>query len=275
MDNISDQALPETSFEFSHYNQDKIIISFGPKNGFLWRGEAFDEKKHLIEGLNKVFTEGFTQGDEQSILANLDYIKQNYPDFICASNTYCNEGEFTGLEHEDSSAGTYGCVFLIDTSKKNLQSIPLCEENLLNPVFVKNYPDVIYEGPDHVIISKIGPECIKGARPSAFFAYAFGIEKETFIMNPNYQGILRLGEISKFAGTSKFYTLSMLALKYPDLPIEEVYKNYLKADEKAMQSDASSSSSCVAPNVTFFNRLSSESEYVQKHTPSSNYNTSM
>ena len=82
MDNISDQALPETSFEFSHYNQDTIIISFGPKNGFLWRGEAFDEKKHLIEGLNKVFTEGFTQGDEQSILANLDYIKQNYPDFL-------------------------------------------------------------------------------------------------------------------------------------------------------------------------------------------------
>ncbi|TLY47995.1 MAG: hypothetical protein E6K54_03300 [Gammaproteobacteria bacterium] len=272
MDNISDQALPETSFEFSHYNQDKIIISFGPKNGFLWRGEAFDEKKHLIEGLNKVFTEGFAQGDEQSILANLDYIKQNYPDFICASNTYCNEGEFTGLEHEDFSAGTYGYVYLIDTSKKNIQSIPLCEQNLFNSVFVANYTEVINEGPDYAIISKAGPECIIGARPSAFVAYALGIKETTFIMNPIYQGILHLGEINKFAGTSKFYTLSTLALKYPDLPIEEIYKNYLKADEKAMQSDAAS---CAAPNVTFFNRLSSESEYIQKHTPSSNYNTSM
>lgn len=272
MDNFSDQELPETSFEFSHYNQDKIIISYGPKNGLLWRGEAFDKKNHLIESLNKVFIEGFTQSDEPSILANLDYIKQNYPNFICASNTFSNGGEFTGLDHEDLSAGTYGYVYLIDTRNKNMQSIPLCEENLVNSAFVSNSTEVINEGPDYAIISKVAPECIIGARPSAFVAYALGVKENTFIINPIYQGVLSLGTINIFTGNSKFYTLNALALKYPNLSIEEVYKNYLKADEQAMQSGAAS---YTASDVTFFNRLAAESECIQKYTPSLNYNASM
>lgn len=263
MDDIS-----ETSFEFSHQNQDKIIISFGPKNGFLWRGEAFNEKMHLIESLNKVFTEGFTQGNEQSVLANLPYIKQNYPDFICASNTYCNEGEFTGLDHEDSSAGTYGYIYLMDTSKKNIQSIPLCEENLLNPAFVANYTEVINEGPDYAIISKVNPKCIIGAMPSAFVAYALGVEEKSFIMNPAYQGIFYFDKIKEFSEISLFSTLSALSLKYPHLTQDEIYQNY-NASEKAEQS-----SSLTRTNSTFFNRLSSEPEYIQKCTPL-NYNTSM
>lgn len=91
MDNISDQELPETSYVKSSIRiQGDVVTSFGPKNGFLWRGEEADPNS-LIDSLKKVFEAGFSQGGEQSVLANLPYIRQNYPDFICASNTYSNQ----------------------------------------------------------------------------------------------------------------------------------------------------------------------------------------
>lgn len=254
MDNISAELeLPETSFELSHHDQANIIISFGPKNGFLWRGEAFDKQLHLIDCLNSVFTNGFTQREEQSDLANLFYIQQNYPSFICASNTYCNQGEFTGLEQEQLSAGTYGYIYLIDTSKKNIQSIPLCEENLLNSNFVAGYTEEINEGPDYAIVSKVDPQCIIGAVPSAFVAFALGLEEGSFIMNPAYQGILYFDKIKEFSDISLFSTLSALSIKYPNLPIEEVYQNYLKAGELVAQS-CSSSTNLHMVSSTFFQR---------------------
>lgn len=65
MDTFSvDRELPETSFELSHHNQANIIISYGPKNGFLWRGEEANPDD-FIGSLKKVFETGFTRGNEQ------------------------------------------------------------------------------------------------------------------------------------------------------------------------------------------------------------------
>jgi hypothetical protein len=269
MDTISaDRELPETSFELSHHNQDTIVVSYGPKNGFLWRGEAFDKQSHLIECLNNVFRNGFTQRDEQSVLANLAYIKQHYPDFICASNTYCNSDEFTGLEQEQLSAGTYGYIYLIDTSKKNIQSIPLCEENLSNAHFVAGHTEEINEGPDYAIISKVDPKCIIGAMPSAFVAFALGITEKSFIMNPAYQGIIYFDKIKEFSDIALFSTSGALSLKYPNLPIEEVYQNYLRADKMAAQLCSSSTDSNVVSS-TFFHRQPQlpESKSANEHNP--------
>ncbi|WP_342220563.1 hypothetical protein [Rickettsiella endosymbiont of Miltochrista miniata] len=251
--NFSDQELPETSFEFSNLNQNNIIISYGPKNGFLWRGEAFDKQQNLIECLNNVFTYGFTQRDEQSVLANLPYIKR-YPDFICASNTYCcNNDEFTGLEQEQLAAGTYGYIYLIDTSKKNIQSIPLCEENLLNENFVAGYTEEINEGPDYAIISKVDPKCIIGAMPSAFVAFALGINEKSFIKNPAYKEIFCCEKIKEIIG-GEFLLIAPGRLRLShDLPVSEVYQRYLQADEMAAQSRSSSTATNAnMVSATFF-----------------------
>jgi hypothetical protein len=267
MDNISvGQELPETSFELSHYNQDNIIISFGPKNGFLWRAEPFDPQKGLMESLNNVFQTGFTQRDEQSVLANLSYIKQHYPDFICASNTYCNVNEFTGLEHEQTSAGTNGYIYLIDTSKKNIQSIPLCEENILNGNFVAGYTDEINEGPDYAIISKVDPKCIIGAMPSAFVAFALGFNEKNFIKNPAYKEIFYFDKIKKVIGGEFTLIVPERLHINPDLPLSEVYQRYLQAEEPNNQ-QASSLGAYSLKNrggVIFFqneNKSSSQETY--------------
>lgn len=253
MDNhFSDQELPETSYEFSNLNQNNIIISYGPKNGFLWRGEAFDKQQNLIECLNNVFTYGFTQQDEQSALANLPYIKR-YPDFICASNTYCNNGEFTGLEQEQLSAGTYGYIYLIDTSKKNIQSIPLCEENLLNSNFVAGYTEEINEGPDYAIISKVDPKCIIGAMPSAFVAFALGISEKSFIKNPAYKEIFCCEKIKEVIGGEFSLIVPERLRLSPDLPVSEVYQRYLQAEESSnQQTSLGASSSQNRKSVIFF-----------------------
>ena len=254
MDNISvGQELPETSFELSHYNQDNIIIYFGPKNGFLWRGEPFDPQKGLMESLNNVFQVGFTQRDEQSVLASLAYIKQHYPDFICASNTDFNANEFTGLEHEQSFAGTYGYIYLIDTSKKNIQSIPLCEENLLNENFVAGYIDEINEGPDYAIISKVDHKCIIGAIPSAFVAFALGISEKSFIKNPAYKEIFYCGKVKKAIGGEFTLIVPERLHINSDLPLSEVYQRYLQADEHNNQQGSLGASSLQnRSSVIFF-----------------------
>ena len=252
MENISaDRQLPETSFELSHHNQDKVIISYGPKNGFLLRGDAFDKQLHLIESLNNVFTNGFTQQDEISVLASLPYIKRYYPDFICASNTYCNRNELTGLEYEQFSAGTYGYIYLIDTSEKNIQSIPLCEENLLNKQFVAGYTEEINEGVDYAIISKVDPRCIIGAIPSAFVAFALGINEKSFITNPAYKKTVNCEKIKETIG-EKFFLLTRDRLRHPDLPLSEVYQRYLQAEERSNQQACLASSFQNRRSVIFF-----------------------
>lgn len=222
MDNLSsDQELPEISYELSRRNQDGIIISFGPKNGFLWRGEVANSND-LIGSLKKVFEKGFTPGDEHSSLAQLPYI-QSHLGFICASNTYRCGVEFTGFESEKASAGMYGYIYLIDTSEKNIQSIPLCEENLLNENFVAGYAGIgeIYEGPDYAIIPKasessapreytlVEPKYIIGAVPTEDVAGSLRIEEKSFVQNHVYQGSVSSGKLKEFLGDPKLYRLEL------------------------------------------------------------------
>lgn len=203
---------PIDSFEISYKSPNRVRISSHSKNGLLWRGEAFDKKLNLIDCLKKVFTTGFTQRDEQSVLANLSSLKQ-----------------------QQLSVGTYGYTYLIDTSKKNIR-----EENLRNTNFVANCSEKkTNEGPD-AINSKLNPKCILGAVPSVFVAFALGVAERSFIANPDYQGIFNLSIIKEVSDNSQFL-MSTLSLQYPDLPIDEVYRNYLSADEEiAVRTNSSS-----------------------------------
>ncbi|MEN9450238.1 MAG: hypothetical protein RJA83_852 [Pseudomonadota bacterium] len=231
MDNhFYDQELPEISFEFSHHNQDNIIISYGPKNGFLWRGEEADPN-NLLGSLNKVFETGFTQGNEHSPLAKLPYI-QSYPDFICASNTYWvgEEKEFFGFDSEQASAGVYGYVYLIDTSKKNMQSIPLYKGNLDNPMFVASYiGEQISEGPDYAIISKVDPKYIIGAMPSESIASTLvstlDTKEKIFIQNPAYKGIFCCEKIKELIGEEFSLIVPERLRISSNLPIAEEHIN--------------------------------------------------
>ena len=252
MDNFpSEIEAPEPSYNLSSYDKDGIVISSGPKNGLLWRGEAFDKKMPLIESLNKVFTLGFTQGNEQSILSSLAYIKEKYPNSIYASYTYSSKGEFFGLEQEELAAGMYGYIYLIDT--RNLKSIPLCEENLINPNFIAGCPELISEGPEHVIISQIDNRII-GAIPSAFIAFALGIPERSFIKNPGYNEILDFGKLKEYLGISLLSELNTLTLKYPNLSIDEVYKKFLEVDDKLVTAQ-SYSEVVTGGNSTFFKQV--------------------
>lgn len=252
MDNFPTEIeAPEPSYNLASYDKDGVTISSGPKNGLLWRGEAFDKKIPLIESLNKVFTLGFTQGNEQSILASLAYIKEKYPNSIYASNTYSMTGEFVGLEQEELAAGTYGYIYLIDA--KNIKSIPLCEENLINSNFIGGCPELTSEGPEHAIISRIKNRII-GAIPSAFIAFALGIPERSFIKNPGYKEILDFVKLKEYLGISLFSELNTLTLKYPNLSIDEVYKKFLEADDKLVTAQ-SYSEVMTGGNSTFFQRV--------------------
>ncbi len=62
MDTFSTEIeVPEPAYCFSHYNEEGVLVSYGPKNGLLWLGEAFDKEMHLMESLNKVFTRFYTE----------------------------------------------------------------------------------------------------------------------------------------------------------------------------------------------------------------------
>lgn len=253
MDKFSTETeAPEPSYNFAGYDKDRVVISSGPKNGLLWRGEAYDKNIALMESLNKVFTSGFTLGNEQSMLASLSYIKERYPNSIYASNTYSNQGEFTGLEQEQLAAGTYGFTYLIDANE--LESIPLCEENLINPNFIRGCSEPISEGPDYAIISPIDPSLVIGAVPSAFNAYALGIPERSFIKNPAYKEILDFGKLKEDLEISLFFELNTLTLKYPELSIYEVYKKFLQADDKLVVAQ-SYSEAMTSGNSTFFQRV--------------------
>lgn len=223
------QELSHQSFFPVYSKADNVLISFGPKNGLLWRGESIDSQEmSLIGGLNRVFQQGFTQRDEQSVLARLPYLRLHYPYFICASNTYCNGNELTGWNNEQASAGDCGYVYLIDSSyNKSVQSIPLCEENVNNSNFVAGYNGEINEGPDYAVISALNPAFIVGAIPSKFVAFALGLNEKCFIINPFYCGVIYLDKINEISGISQFLKSEALSLKYPELSIDQTYQRYL------------------------------------------------
>jgi hypothetical protein len=226
---LTSHKLPQQPFLPVYSNADNVLISFGPENGLLWRGEAIDpQKTSLIDGLNKVFQHGFAQRNEQSVLARLPYLSAHYPTFTCASNAYSNGGELIGLNHEKALAGNYGYVYLIDSNYHNgIQSIPLCEENINNSNFVAGYRGDINQGPDYAIISTFNSAFIIGAVPSEFVAFALGINEKSFIINPIYHGVIYLDKIREASGISMFLTSGNLALKYPNLSIDQIYQRYL------------------------------------------------
>lgn len=275
MDNIPElQALPKTSFEFSRKNQDNIIISYGPKNGLLWRGEEVNiQEINLIDGLNKVFQTGF-QGIGGNVLEDLPYIQSHYPGFIGASNTYRYGDESFGRDHEGLSAGTYGYIYLIDTDKKNrMESIPLCKENIRKTAFVTGYKgdhegNMIIEGPEYAIIRQPDFKFIIGAIPSEFVAFALGIDEKGFIINPAYKKIC-FEKIEKAIGEEfLLITPRYLRMKYPNLSLSEVYQRYLQADEMiSARSDLSLTSSNVVSPAAFFQLpdLTPVNEYAYSH----------
>jgi hypothetical protein len=223
------QALANPSFIPAYYsNPDNILISFGPQNGMLWRAEEIGPQEiNLVEGLNKVFQTGFTQRDEQSVLAQLPYMKSHYPNFICASNTHLSDKRWTAWESQQAAAGNYGYFYLIDSSSKNaIESIPLCEENRHNSNFVAAYAAEIKTEPDYAIITKLDPKFIIGAVPSEFVAFSLEMEQKRFITNPIYQGITYFNKIEEVSGISSFLTFDVFAMKYQHLARVDIFKFY-------------------------------------------------
>ncbi len=261
-----DSELLVDPFEISHVNPDGVIISFGPKNGFLWRGEVANSDD-LIGSLKKVFETGFTPCDEQSPLASLPYI-QSHSYFICASNTYCiidedtGQNEFTGFEHEQTSAGVCGYIYLIDTSKKNIQTIPLCQENLDNPIFVAGYKgEQLSEGPDYAIISQLDSKCIIGAMPSPAVAFALGLKEKSFIKNPAYKEVFYCDKIKGAIG--KFSLIELGCFNNFDEACN------IQAESKNQQASLGASSSQNRPSVIFFPNSAADNSFSNKEMPES------
>ena len=189
----------EFPFVLAYSNHHDVLISFGPEDGILFRGqEIIDSQQNLskislLAHLNKVFQVSFTQLNEQSILAALPYINSLDPMFICASSS-----DPLGIENEEISAGEYGYVYMIDSTEKNkIQSVPLCEANIANPNFRKGYFGEITEGPDYAIISKFNVKHILGAMPSLSVAKLLGVNEKSFIKNPKYSGSFSDEDIKK------------------------------------------------------------------------------
>ncbi len=44
---LTSHKLPQQPFLPVYSNADNVLISFGPENGLLWRGEAIDPKKRV------------------------------------------------------------------------------------------------------------------------------------------------------------------------------------------------------------------------------------
>ncbi|MEN9916334.1 MAG: hypothetical protein RLY40_266 [Pseudomonadota bacterium] len=188
----------EYPFVLAYSNHHDVLISFGPEDGILWRGQSIIDSQNLskislLAHLNNVFHFGFTQYLEQSIFAELPYIKYLNPMFICASSS-----DPFGIENEEISANRYGYVYMIDSTVENkIHSVPLCEDNISNPNFSKGYLGEIVEGPDYVIISKFDVKHILGAIPTPSVVKLLGINEKSFIKNPKYSGSFLDEDIKK------------------------------------------------------------------------------
>lgn len=249
---IPPQTLASDSFVPAYSNPDNILISFGPKNGLLWRGEEIGpEEINLVDGLNKVFQTGFIRRDEQSVLAQLPYIKSHYPNFICALNTHLSDDKLLTWEKKQMAIGGYGYFYLIDSSCKNtIESIPLCEENRHNANFVADYAAEIKAGSDYAIIEKLDPKFIMGAVPSEFVVSSLEMDKKSFITNPTYQGVTYFNKIEQISGISSFLTFNVFAMKYQHLARVDIFKFY------SAKKELTTSSNLLSFNLLSFNLLS-------------------
>jgi hypothetical protein len=238
----STREIPNSPHLLPYLNPDRVLVCLGPRNGILWRSEEVDlQATNLIGGFKSVFQHGFTQKNE-SVLARLPYMQLRYERFVCASDTYCVNDHPIGFDNEQLSAGDYGYVYMIDSSQQNnIHSVPLCEENIINPEFVAGYSEEteITEGPEYAIVSELNARFIVGAVPSSFIAYALGIHEKSFIINPYYLGTVSQKQIKEVSGVE--YNIlddehSPLSLRHPNLSIGETYKCYLQAEKNKQNS---------------------------------------
>jgi hypothetical protein len=144
---------------------------------------------------------------------------------------------------------------LIDT--ENLESIPLCEQNLNNSTFVAGYiGEQLSEGPEYAVISRVEPENIMGAMPSSKeAAFALGVKENSFIKNPAYKKIFDCEKVQQAIGREFSLIVPERLNINPDLPLNEVYQRYKQAEESNNQQATSSlgaSSSQNRSSVIFF-----------------------
>lgn len=218
------------------------------RGDFIWRGEEIIVEKNnfvniLIDGLNQVFKNGFKQNEvDRGILSKVfEPLPENY---ITASSAKRFENEFIGQDNELFSAGTYGYVYLIANENVTRVSLP-------------------NEKGSYAIISKLDPNFIIGAMPSAFAAFALGIPERTLIKNPIYSEDFYSDKKETDNLLSKFKMVAQvefkdLSLKYPNLSIDKVYQNFIDEGIKLDNAQAYANAK-TAGQSNFFHRTPSTS----------------
>src|ERR1043165_2438152 len=229
-----------------------------PKKDFIWRGEEIIVENAslaniLVDGLNEVFENGFKQtGLDTEILSKV--FKPLPETYITASSTKCNDGEFIGRDNGLISAGTYGYIYLVEVEAKNITTVSIPKEKGA-----------------YAIVSKIDPNLIVGAMPSAFVAFALGIAEKSFITNSNYTKIFDCEKIKKAIGGEFSLIVPERLDRNLNLPLSEVYQNYLQVEVLNVSNQASlvASSSQSCSSVIFFqgniDKSSSQETYKSPH----------
>jgi hypothetical protein len=251
--------------ELSRYFYSTGVQCLLNKEGILWRGEANidSDKVNVVLSLERVFRSSFmkNKGDEQSVLAKLPYLQGN------VSYTYASIDNPVGRENEAVAAGEDGYLYIIDAKKS--WYIPLSEENISIPAFVKGCTAEIWPGPDCAIVGDVDPSDIVGAIPSSLVAFTLGIDEKSFIRNPYYNGLLTDETIKKYEDIDRIVKLSSLASVYPDLCMEEVYQRYLIAEERStLKQTASCSGQRSADACSFFTAPQKLSPIIEEDTAS-------
>lgn len=250
MENKSELPEFEKSFDFSFASSSTTkIINSDAKNGFFWYKKKANPDD-LIASLKKIFETGLTPVNEQNPMTKLPPV-QSHPNFIAASNTIQNDEEFTRFDNEQLSDGMYAYIYLIE-SNHNINSLALCEENLDNPSFTTDNSVVKISEEQDYAISKVDPQCIIGAMPSALVAFALGLPKQSFITNPTYNKIFNCEKIKAaiggdflLIGSECFFTLNISR--------NDGDRRGLQTPKPSIQqTDLGASSSQNSQRVTFF-----------------------
>ena len=200
-----------------------------PKEDFIWRGEEIVVKENsfansLVDGLNDVFQNGFKQtAVDKEILSEFKYLSQTY---ITASSTKCSA---IGQDNELLSAGTYGYIYLVKAEQIQLASL---------------------QKGSYAITPEIDSSLIVGAMPSAFVAFALGINEQSFITNPQYQEDELNEDLKKRLGIVNCIVSDNFSKKYFKDTLETIYNRYLHTDvvtEFFKQNHASRLSQALPP----------------------------
>lgn len=227
-------GLPEfeKSFDFSFESSSKTeTFNSDPKNGFLWREEKANPND-LIGSLKKIFETGFTPGNEQL------------------------------------SPEMYSYNYLIESSH-HINSLALCEENSDNPTFTTDdNAEKISEEPGYAIISKVDPQCIIGAMPSALVAFTLGLPKQSFITNPTYNKIFICEKIKAAIG-GEFLLIASECFFTRDISRNDVDRRCLQTSKSSIhQTNLGASSSQNSQCVVFFSNNAADNPSSKETTQS-------